>query len=135
MIERVEATKKTLARFEGKPFDWSKSATCIHLIKYHVTNMGHQFPKIPRFRSPITAKRILNDMGHDSLIDAMDSKFPRIAPAQMMTGDVMAIPGDAGFQSMVIRASTTKYIGWHEDVEGCTIIATNMKYAEGAWRL
>lgn len=133
--ERAEATRKTWARFEGKPFDWTKAATCVHLMKYHGQNMGHTLPSVPRFRSAMSAKRALQSLGHDSVVSLMNEKFAPIVPAKMWVGDMMAVPGEAGFEALFIRAGVTKFIGWHEDVEDCVLVDTDIGQALGAWRL
>lgn len=132
---RAAATKATEARFYDKPFNWAGAATCVHLMRYHAAQMGHSMPVVPKFRSPLSAKRALKQAGFESMEAMMDSMFARIAPAFMMTGDVMALPGDAGFSSLLIRGSVNKFLGWHEDAPGCCILLADMAHATGAWRL
>lgn len=135
-LERLaHATRATRRRFEGVPFDWRRAATCIHLVRFHARHAGHKLPKVPRIRSALAARRVLNEMGHDSLASLLDAHFERIAPAMMRVGDVLAIPGDQMFECLVIRSSPTKYLGWHEDAQGCTIMETDISAAVGAWRL
>jgi hypothetical protein len=97
--------------------------------------MGHKLPVVPRFRSAFGARRALLETGYKTLPDLLDAHFGRIGPAFMRLGDVMAFPGDAGFESLVVRASTNKWIGWHEDADGCCILDADMDSAIGAWRL
>jgi hypothetical protein len=132
---RADATTATQKRFEGKPFDWSKAATCVHLMRFHAQQMGHKLPMVPRFRSPLTARRALKETGFNDLPGLLDSMFPRIPPAFMRTGDIMAVQGDAGFHSIFIRGSATKFLGWHVDAVGCTILESDLSVAIGAWRL
>jgi hypothetical protein len=132
---RNAATIKTQERFMGKPFDLSAAATCMHMIRYHAKNMDRSFITIPRFRGVHGARRALTDAGYTSLVDLMDFYFERIPPAFMMVGDVMALPGFDEFEALVIRGSVRKYLGWHEDAAGCTVIDCDMSAALGAWRL
>ena len=132
---RAAATQATEARFRDKPFRWDGAATCIHMLRFHARQMGHTMPTVPKFRSPLTAKRALSKMGYDDLLSLMDSMFPRISPAMMRVGDIMALEGDAGFEALAIRGSATKFLGWHEDAEGCTIVDVPLDEALGAWRL
>jgi hypothetical protein len=132
---RALAVRNTQARFEGKPFDWVRAATCIHLVRFHARQMGHKVPTVPRFRSALTARRVLQDMGHDSLVSLMDAHFERIAPAFCRVGDVMALPGDGGFECFVIRSSVKKWLGWQQDYAGCGQLHCDMGQAIGAWRL
>lgn len=131
----ADATTATRERFEGRPFDWTKSATCIHLARYHAQQVGHKPPMVPRFRSPLTARRALKQTGFNDLPGLLDSMFPRIPPSFMRIGDIMAVEGDAGFHSLFIRGSATKFLGWHVDAVGCTILETDLSVALGAWRL
>ena len=132
---RALAVKATQKRFEGRPFDWRRSATCIHLLRFHARQMGHNVPTVPRFRSALTARRVLNELGHPNLASLMDAHFERIPPAFMRVGDVLALPGDEMFEALVIRASPTKYLGWHQDAAGCTIMDVDISAAIGAWRI
>lgn len=131
----ARATAATRKRFENVPFDWRRAATCIHLVRYHAAHAGNKLPKVPRIRSALAARRVLNEMGHDNLASLMDAHFERIAPAFMRVGDVMALPGDEMFEALVVRASPTKYLGWHQDAAGCTIMETDISAAIGAWRI
>src|SRR5690606_24837107 len=60
---RRAAVEMTLARYRGKPFDWSRGITCVHLARAHLRNMGHKPPTVPRFRSALGAKRALKERG------------------------------------------------------------------------
>lgn len=136
---RVAATQATQARFEGKPFDWSKQATCIHLLRFHAAQMGHDLPIVPRFRSALGAMKALRKEGVETLPELMDKYFPRIPAAQMRTGDVAAFPGAGdGFDALMIYGQLRAVIGWHEDADACQIARlTDEGYAlcTGAWRL
>ena len=135
---RVGAAQATQARFEGRPFDWAKSATCIHLVRFHAAQMGHDVPIVPRFRSPLGAKRVLLAQGVKTLPEYMDKHFPRIPAAMMLTGDVAAFPGDGGFDSLMVYGQLRAFIGWHEDDAPCQIVRVTdegYRLCTGAWRL
>ena len=135
---RVAATQATQARFEGKAFDWSKAATCIHLVRFHAAQMGHQVPIVPRFRSALGAKKALKAEGCETLTEYMDKHFPRIPAGQMLTGDVAAFPGDGGFDSLMIYGQLRAFIGWHEDEAPCQIVRVTdegYRLCSGAWRV
>lgn len=134
---RVKATTATQAKFKDKPFDWSKQATCIHLARYHSAQMGHELPIVPRFRTALGAKRALKAKGFDTLPDLLDSMFERIPGAAFMrVGDLLAMPGDEGWHSIVVKGDKTKFLGWHESAPGCTIMEVHdIGAATGAWRL
>ena len=57
------ATLKTIERYQGKAFDWSKGVTCVHLARFHLRNMAHKPPSIPRFRSLHGAKAAMKERG------------------------------------------------------------------------
>jgi hypothetical protein len=90
---------------------------------------------MPSIRSALTAKRALKDMGFDDLPAYLDSQFERIPPAMMRMGDVVAMPGDNDWCGILIRGSVTKYLGFHEDAQGCTVLEADIGQAIGAWRL
>ena len=135
---RVSATQATQARFEGRAFNWSKQATCIHLMRFHAAQMGHQLPLVPRFRSAIGAKKALKDFGAETLSELMDKFFPRIPAAMMLPGDIAAFPGDGGFDALMIYGQLRAVLGWHEYSEQCEYARlTDEGYAAclGAWRI
>lgn len=132
---RRAAVIATQERFQDKPFDWSKSATCIHLVRFHAAQMGHKVPIVPKFRSALGAKKALKETGFDSLPDLLDSMFERIPPAFMRVGDILAVPADDEWTALVVKGDKTKFLGWHEEAQGCTIIEIDVRQAVGAWRL
>lgn len=136
---RVAATQATQARFEGRVFDWAKQATCLHLVRFHAAQMGHQLPVVPRFRSALGAMKELKAQGVETLPELMDKHFPRIAPARMLVGDVAAFPGaDGGFDGLMIYGQLRACLGWHQDAAECQVARlTDEGYSlcTGAWRL
>ena len=136
---RVAATQKTQERFLGKVFDWSKKATCIHLVRFHAAQMGHDLPIVPRFRTTLGAKRMLKREGVETLPELMDKYFPRIPAAYLQTGDVAAFPGEDGsFDALMVYGQLHATIGWHEDAPDCQIARLTdegYKLCTGAWRL
>lgn len=135
MQKRVAAVTATQSRFYDKPFDWSKQATCIHLLRFHAAQMGHKVPIVPRFRSAVGAKKALLSTGWQTLPALLDSMFDRIPPAFMRVGDVLAMPGDEDWHGLVLKVDKQKFLGWHEDAAGCTIMEVDISAAEGAWRI
>lgn len=133
--KRVAAVETTKARFSEKPFDWSKAATCIHLVRFHAAQMGHSVPIVPKFKSALGAKKALLTTGWQTLPALLDGKFDRIPPAFMRVGDILAMPGDDDWHALVIKADKEKFLGWHQDAEGCTIMEVDVTAATGAWRL
>ena len=135
---RVAATTKTQERFCGIHFDWKKAATCVHLMRYHASKMGHSIKRVPRFRSALSARRVLKEQGFETLPELMDAYFERIPAARMLAGDVAAFPGEDGWDSLMIYCQLRAFLGWHEDAPDCQIMrVTEGGYAacKGAWRL
>lgn len=132
---RRVATEKTLDRYRGKVFDWSKGVTCVHLARFHLRNMGHKPETLPRFRSALGAKKALKERGWSSVADMLDSMMPRIAPAQMVLGDLAIVPGDAGLDSIFICAGPLKVFGWREDRPDLVVLDVGLDELTGAWRV
>lgn len=132
---RAAATQATERRFRDRPFDWSKAATCIHLVRFHAAQLGHSLPVVPKFRTPLSAMKALKATGYNTLPELMDAYFERVPAAYLRVGDMLALPGDGGFDALVIKGSQHKFLGWHEDAQGCTIMEVDVTAATGAWRL
>jgi len=137
LAARVAATEKVVARFRGRPFDWTTRRTCIHLARSQARALGHQPPRVPDFRSPVGARRALVAQGYETLEGLLDSLFPRIAPATMVVGDLALMAGSDGLGGLVISAGG-KVIGYHEDylADGLVnIVPQGNRPFVGAWRL
>jgi hypothetical protein len=129
---RADATRRTAAKYRAKPFSWANRATCIHLARTQLRNLGHMPPPIPDFRSALGARRALLRAGFSSVSDLLDSLLPRISPARMLVGDLAVIEGDEGFDGIVVSAGG-KMLGWNEaDASGLRILVVR-EYL-GAWR-
>ena len=138
MIEtelRRAAVIATEVRFKDRPFDWRKAATCIHLVRFHAAQMGHKLPVVPKFKSALGAKKALLSTGFQTLPALLDSRFDRIPPAFMRVGDILAMPGDEGWEGLLLKGDKVKFLGWHQDVAGCEYMEIDMGAAIGAWRL
>jgi hypothetical protein len=137
LVQRATATEAVIARFRGKPFDWTKRRTCIHLARAQARALGHRPPPVPDFRSPTSARRALRLTGHETLESLLDSLFLRIPPAAMWIGDLALMAGSDGLDAIVIAAGG-KMIGYHQDhlADGLVNIepATAAAFV-GAWRL
>lgn len=137
LLARVAATQKTFAKYRTKAFAWD-GATCIHLLRAHMVNMGHKPPALPRFKTATGAVRAMERAGFSGLSDILDGQgLERIAPARMSVGDVALLPGDEHFEALVICAGG-KLLGWHSDApegSGLVVIANALGQATGAWRL
>lgn len=135
MERRRAATEKTLLRYRNKVFDWRKGITCVHLARAHLRNMGHKPVTIPRIRSALAAKKALKERGWEDTEDMLDSILPRIAPAQMLLGDLASFPGDDGLQAIMICAAPRKVFGWREDAPALVVLDVEPDEMSGAWRV
>lgn len=132
---RVAATNKTMAKYRGRAFDWSNKATCIHLARTQLRNMGHKPPRIPAFKSALGAKRAMAANGYETVADIFDQLgLERIAPAAMLVGDLAVLPGEDGFDAVVICAGG-KLLGWHGAADELTVIGEAVAHVTAAWRL
>lgn len=135
MERRRRATQFTLDRFRPKVFDWSRGITCIHLAWCQLRQMGHKPPTLPRFRSALAAKRALKERDFDTVEAALDSLLPRIAPAQMLLGDLASVPGQEGLDCILVCAGPQKLMGWHPETGAFVLYDGGMDELTGAWRV
>ena len=124
-----------MAKYRGRAFDWADKATCLHLARTQLRQMGHKPPAIPAFRSAIGAKRAMEAAGYQTMADIFDGLgLERITPAAMLVGDLAVLPGDGGFDAIVICAGN-KMIGWHGAADNLTMIGEAVGSITVAWRL
>lgn len=132
LIERVEATQKTVDRFKGQEFRWGK-CDCAQLVIVHARHMGRRI-KIPRYGDVKSAADVLKrQLGRRTLGAAMDEYFTRIEPARVMAGDFVEVLGGEGFSSMMVAVGNGRAIGFHEDVPHADILQPVI--VSGAWRI
>lgn len=134
LVRRRDATQQTLDRFRGLDFDWS-SMTCVHLAHAHLSEMGHDLPKIPDFDSALGAARAMKERGWESVSDMLDEFLPRIAPASMLLGDLALIKGAGGLDAIFICAGPLKVFGWRDDAPDLVVLDVSFGELEGAWRV
>ena len=108
---RRVATEATLAKYRQRPLDYVR-ADCVRMVRYHLLQLGHRPPSMPRYRSPIGARRAYLQAG--GLVAAFDAILPRIPHARMMLGDIAVLGGDEDMDAAVICVGH-KVFGWHED--------------------
>lgn len=126
---RRAALQKTTAKYAGRPCDY-RSADCVRMIRYHLLQMGHRPPPLPRYQSAIGARRALTQAG--GLVTVLDGLLPRIAPARMLSGDVAVVAGDWGEAGLILNEY--KYMGWHQDHEASVYQVIDARDIVAAWR-
>lgn len=132
--ERAAVTKAVADSFRGKPLDFAKGVTCIHLLHAQMTAFGYSPPEIPDFTTVIGAKRVLRKMGHRTLRKLLDDMLERIPTAQMRVGDIALGPG-APFEAISLNAGNGKLLGWYDDGSMGLVNIIPTAPLIGAWRL
>lgn len=126
---RRVATEATLAKYRGRALDYV-SADCIRMVRYHLLQLGHRPPALPRYRSAIGARRAYLKAG--GLVAAFDAILPRIPHARMMLGDIAVLDGDGEMDAAVICVGH-KVAGWH--VESDRLENLVPLQVKAAWRV
>jgi hypothetical protein len=137
LLRRVAATERTFARFRHRAFDWRRGATCIHLARAHLRAMGHNPPPVPRFRSPLGARRAMAAAGYADMAAIFDGLgLVRIPPLAMLVGDLAVLPGDeGGFEAIAVSAGGM-LLGWHgADLSRVQPIGEAIAKVTAAWRV
>lgn len=136
-MRRHRAVTATMAKFGGRDFDWKTGATCIHMARFHLRQMGHKPPALPRIGSALAARRALDAAGHADMASLFDGLgLLRIAPASLWIGDLAILPGDAGLDGVVLALGGGEVAGWREDAPGGMVrLAGALADMIGAWRL
>jgi hypothetical protein len=137
MAERGRRTEAVVMRYRGRPFDWAKARTCVHLARAQMRALGHRPPPIPQFRSERGALTALRKSGYEDMAAMFDAMLPRIAPASMWLGDLALLRGCEAFDAVVISAGAVggKLIGYHLDHLDQGVISIVPVEFIGAWRL
>lgn len=130
---RVAATGATFARFNGQPLVLG-STDCARMLAFHLKGFGFKpsLLKAGAYSTPVGARRALKKLGVSSLSEIMDQHFPRIAPAEARTGDVLCGPsGDGMGDAMAIRLHRQNALGFLDGVCGEVVIHDYV----AAWRV
>lgn len=134
LLRRQRATQQTLDRYRKKRFDWRAGVTCVHFARFHLKNMGHAVPTVPRIRSALAAKRALAENGWHDVGAMLDSMMPRIAPAMMRLGDLATVPGEGGMDAILICAGPQAVMGWHAETGEFVVYEGGIGDLSAAWR-
>jgi hypothetical protein len=134
LLRRQAATSATMAKYRSKAFDWRSEVTCVHMARFHLRKMGHKMPKVPQMRSEIGARHALKARGVDNVAEMLDALLPRIAPAEMLLGDLVVAGSADGIGAIFVCAGPQKIIGWREDEEKMVFLDITLGELDGAWR-
>lgn len=131
LIKAQRATQKTVDLCKGKAFvEWQND--CVKLIQRHAKHMGKPI-KVPSYNDAKSAADALRALGAESLAEAMDQRFTRIAAHQILMGDIVEMPGANGFSGLTVAVGNGRVLGFHEDIPICEILQPLM--ISGAWRI
>lgn len=140
LLRRQAATMATHGRYFGKPFGWAAGVTCVHLIRFHLRQMGHRPAPLPRVRSALAARRALTERGWQTCGDMLDAQvgLARIPAAAMLPGDVALLDSDdeggAAMGALFVCVGPHKLMGWREDAPGCVVLDVSFADIAAAWR-
>lgn len=137
LIRRQEAVAATMAKYRSRKFDWKSKATCLHLARFHLRQMGKRPPALPQVGSLLAAKKALKARGWRDVGEMLDAiGLKRIPPASMLLGDLIVIDSDDGLGSIFVAASPHKMIGWATEAEGMIVADVYApEKLKGAWRV
>jgi hypothetical protein len=134
LVRRADATTATMNKYRNKPFNWKAGTTCIHLLRFHLRQLGYKPEPLPRIRSAIGARRALDKRGWRHVGDMLDTLLPRVpGHASMALGDIAMLRSGDGFGAITICAGPLKLMGWHDDVAGMAVMEPHD--IEGVWRV
>lgn len=129
LLRRQQALERTLAKYRNRPIDF-KTVDCVRAARFHLLQLGHKPPPMPRYQSLIGARRAADKVG--GLEALLDSLLPRIAPAAMWLGDIALLEGEGALDAVYFNLGG-KLAGWHETAEHMVnVTALSVK---GAWRV
>ncbi|WP_126172853.1 DUF6950 family protein [Altericroceibacterium xinjiangense] len=134
LVRRQAATQMTMARYRGKAADWRTGITCLHLARFHLKQMGHKVPTIPRIRSEFAAVREMKKRGWSNVAEMLDATLLRITPAQMLMGDLAVVRSTDGIGAILVCAGPRKLLGWREDAPEMVTLDVTLDQLDGAWR-
>lgn len=141
LVQLAEAVKATRAKYDGKPHDWKNGATCLHMVRFHLRQLGHRPEPLPPIRSLIGAKRALKQRGWAGMAELLDAQIglERVTPAFAQLGDIAVAPSEDGIGAGLVFAGVSNdgrgnFLGWHEDVEAFAVMKFRLGDCVGVWR-
>lgn len=138
MVARRDAAQTTLDRFKDQPFEWGRF-DCAKMVAFHLRKMGYQIgiSKAGSYSTALGAKRALSRLGWPNLSYALDEvlHLERIAPAFLITGDILQIPGEGVLDTMAIALGNGRAISYHQDEVGAVVVQPVVADIVAAWRV
>lgn len=131
LLERVQATQRTVDAFKGRVFK-DGTVDCVQLIVKHAGYMGVHI-KVPPYGDNASAAAALRQLGFTTLGAAMDHYFDRIQPHDVLASDIVEVPGQNGFSSLMVAVGNGRALGFHEEIPHCDILQPVL--ISGVWRI
>lgn len=137
LVERVEIAQAALDAYLGKPFSWGEN-DCARLGAFVLRMAGHNagLAKFGAYSTEAGARRALRRGKAADLVAAVDMVgLPRIVPAAALPADLIAFPGEGGWQGLTVVLGNGRVLGFTESVPdgACSIIAAKLEFALAAW--
>jgi hypothetical protein len=135
MVRRRDGAQATLDRFKDVPLRLGRN-DCVRMAAYHLRKLGHKvkLPPSGSYNSAKAGKRLLSDLGHASLAEAVDAHgLERIAPAAAVVGDIVMLPGEEGLGALTVCMGNGRVVGYHQDARGAVVMQPTE--FEAAWRV
>jgi hypothetical protein len=132
LYERVALTRATLDRFAGKPFSFG-SCDCGLMVISHLKAMGWTIRTGGTWKTATALKRFLNRHGGTgaSCIDSWG--VPRIAPAEVIVGDIVEMRGEPPFGAFGVALGNGRVMAFHQDAPGVAVLQP-VEPPLAAWR-
>lgn len=138
MVARRDAAQATLDRFKDQPFEWGRY-DCAKMVAFHLRKIGLQIgiSKAGSYGTALGAKRALNRLGWPSLSHAFDEilHLERIAPAFLVTGDILQMPSEGPMDALAIALGNGRAIAYHEEEVGAVVVQPVIEHIVAAWRV
>lgn len=137
LLRRARALDAAKRKYGKRAFSWRNGVSCVHLARGHLVKMGHRPPPLPRIRSLVGARRALAERGWANVTEMLDAQpgLLRIAPAEMLPGDLAVLASEDGIGAIFLCAGPHKLIGWREDAPAMVVLDLSFDQVSGAWRV
>lgn len=122
--DRADAAQYAFNKYQGTAFAWG-SDDCLHLARTVLIKQGAKgLPKVPAYKSELTAIRRLKRQGFETLPDLLGSICTELPLAMAITGDLATVPGKGSFSAIIVCAGNS-WLGWNpeEGVFGSVTLA------------
>ena len=120
---RVAAAQAAVNKFEGQEFVWGK-VDCFHIVAFTLKELGSPLKraKLGSYSTPAGAKRVLKNLGYDSLESALNDQLVPIGAASVLPADIVGLPGEENLLALGIALGNGRVLGMVEDHPTVAII-------------